>query len=167
MEFFDSIIALFPIIGVAAILIRYIVEAGKKFEFKLIAEHPGRAQAVLNAIAWLGMGLAAHFGAEAQALVLIQRVTDAFPGVLGLLELVIPMFLSILATKVAHEALKTTESTAAAEEEAPKQAASATSEVSPEGVQRMTLQVGATAEAPGPAVVDTIQYGTGAIDPKS
>lgn len=162
MEFFDSIIALFPIIGVAAILIRYIVEAGKKFEFKLIAEHPGRAQAVLNAIAWLGLGLASHFGVEAQALVLIQRVTDAFPGVLGLLELVIPMFLGIITTKVVHEALKTTESTITPEEPA-AQTASATAKVSPQGDQSLTLEVG---PAGPPPVVDTVVYGTGVIDPK-
>lgn len=43
---------------------------------------------------------------------------------------------------------------------------SAISEVSPQGDQSLTLQVGGAPATP-PAVVDTTQYGTGYIDPKS
>lgn len=109
MEYIDSIIALFPAVAVTAILIRYIVEAGKKLKIEFVIKNPGRTQAVLNAIAWLGMGLAAHFGVEGQAMEVIRRLTDAWPSVSGLLELVVPMFLSILATKFAHTQLKKTE----------------------------------------------------------
>lgn len=109
MEYIDSILALFPIVATVAILIRYIVEAGKKVKFGPIVSNPGRAQAVLNAVAWLGLGLAAHFGVQGEVLAVVARLTDAWPGLMGLLELVVPMFLSILATKAAHEALKRTE----------------------------------------------------------
>lgn len=54
-----------------------------------------------------------------------------------------------------------------ATKEEPAPTASATANVSPQGDQSLTLQVGGTKEAPVPAVVDTMQYGTGAIDPKS
>jgi hypothetical protein len=59
----------------------------------------------------------------------------------------------------------TKEEPAPAEEPAPT--ATATSEVSPEGDQKMTLQVSSAPEAPAPAVVDSMGYGTGVIDPKS
>jgi hypothetical protein len=167
MEYIDSILALFPAVAVTAILIRYLIEAAKKFEIEFIAKYPGRAQAVLNALAWLGMGLAAHFGVDGQVLEVIRRLTDAWPGLMGLLDLIVPAFLGILATKAAHEALKTTESKETPAEEPPTQIATATSEVSPQGDQKMTLQVGNVPEVPVTAVVDTMQYGTGTIDPKS
>lgn len=109
MEFFDSILALFPGVVVTAVLIRYLVEAGKKFNVPFVVANPARAQQVLNAVAWLGLGIAAYYGAEGQVLDVVQRFTDAFPGILGLLELVVPMFLSVLVTKGVHEAAKTAE----------------------------------------------------------
>lgn len=118
MEYIDSIISLFPAVAVTAILIRYIVEAGKKLKIAWVIKNPGRTQAILNAIAWLGMGLAAHFGVEGQVMEVIRRLTDAWPSVVGLLELVVPMFLSILATKFAHTQLKKTEATVPPKSEA-------------------------------------------------
>lgn len=109
MEYIDSIISLFPAVAVTAILIRYIVEACQKLKISWAVNQPGRFQAILNAIAWLGMGLAAHFGVDGQAMEVIRRLTDAWPSITGLLELVVPMFLSILATKFAHTQLKKTE----------------------------------------------------------
>lgn len=109
MEFFDGILALFPVVATTAILIRYLVEFGKKY-LPFVASNPGRAQAILNAVAWLGLGLAAYYGVQDDALNVVARFTDAMPGLLGLLELLIPIFLSVLATKGVHEALKRTES---------------------------------------------------------
>jgi hypothetical protein len=110
MEFLDAVLGLFPVVAAAAILVRYIVEGVKKFAPKSIfAQYPDRTQAGLNAFFWLVLGVAAIYGAEAQALEVVERFTDAFPGILGLLELVIPVFLSLLATKGVHELAKRTE----------------------------------------------------------
>lgn len=108
MEFLNALLALFPLVAVTAILIRYIVETGKKY-IPFVADNPAFVQQALNALAWLGLGIAAHYGVEGQAVEVINRFTDAFPGVVGLLELVVPMFLSALATKGVHEAGKIVE----------------------------------------------------------
>lgn len=113
MEFLSALLALFPVVAVTAILIRYLVEAGKKY-IPYVADNPALVQQVLNALAWLGLGVAAHFGVDGQVIEVIQKFTDAFPGIMGLLELVIPMFLSILATKGAHELAKKAEGSSGA-----------------------------------------------------
>jgi hypothetical protein len=110
MEFLDAVLGLFPVVAAAAILVRYIVEGVKKFAPKSVfAQYPDRLQAGLNAFFWLVLGIAAAYGADGQALDVVQKFTDAFPGLLGLLELVIPVFLSLLATKGVHELAKKTE----------------------------------------------------------
>lgn len=108
MEFVDKVAALFPMVATTAIIIRYLVEFGKRY-FDVVADNPGRVQAILNALAWLGMGLAAHYGVEGEVLDVVRHLTDALPGLLGLVELMIPTFFGILATFGAHRLLKQTE----------------------------------------------------------
>jgi hypothetical protein len=109
MEFLYSLLALFPVVAVTAILIRYLVEAGKKFKVPFVVDNPAFTQQALNAVAWIGLGIAAHYGVDGQVIDVIQRFTDAFPGIMGLLELVIPAFLSVLGTKAVHELAKKAE----------------------------------------------------------
>jgi len=105
-QLLGDVAVLFPVVAGFALLIRYIVEAAQKYAG---SKNPARLQAILNMAAWLAVGIAAKYGAEGQVLDVVKRFTEAWPGLLGLLELAIPVFVGILATKKAHDLLKLTE----------------------------------------------------------